>query len=56
MVKNPLANVGDGVLIPELGRTPGEGHDNPLQYPYMGNAGDRRIWKSTIHGTAKSWP
>ena len=27
MGKNPLANVGGGVLIPELGKTPGERHD-----------------------------
>ena len=30
VVKNPSANAGD-VSIPELGRSPGEGHDNPLQ-------------------------
>jgi len=28
--KNKVANAGD-VSIPELGRSPGEGHDNPLQ-------------------------
>ena len=34
-VKNPPANAGDGRdagLIPGLGRSPGEGHGNPLQY------------------------
>ena len=34
-VKNPPANAGDGGdagLIPGLGRSPGEGHGNPLQY------------------------
>ena len=32
MVKSLLANAGDMGLIPELGRSPGEGSDNPLQY------------------------
>ena len=35
MVKNPSANAGearDAVSIPELGRSPGEGNCNPLQY------------------------
>ena len=32
MVKNPPANAGDMGLIPGLGRSPGEGNDNPLQY------------------------
>ena len=32
MVKNPFANVGNLSSIPGLGRSPGEGHGNPLQY------------------------
>ena len=32
MVKNPLANAGDTGLIPGLGRSPGEGNGNLLQY------------------------
>ena len=35
MVKNPPASAGDlkdGALIPGLGRSPGGGHGNPLQY------------------------
>ena len=32
MVKNPPANQGDTDLIPESGRSPGEGNGNPLQY------------------------
>ena len=31
-VKNPLTNTGDAGSIPELGRSPGEGNGNPLQY------------------------
>ena len=30
VVKNPLANAGDTVSIPGLGRSPGEGNGNPL--------------------------
>ena len=32
MVKNPPANAGDVGSIPGLGRSPGEGNGNPLQY------------------------
>ena len=34
-------NAGDTGLIPELGRPPGEGNDNPLQYSYLENPMDR---------------
>ena len=40
VLKNPPANVGDvreTCLIPELGRSPGEGHGNPLQYSCLEN-------------------
>ena len=37
MVKNPPANAGDVDLLPALGRSPGEGNSNPLQYSYLGN-------------------
>ena len=36
-VKNPPANSRDPGLIPELGRSPGEGDSNPLQYSCLGN-------------------
>ena len=51
VVKNPLAiaeNVRDLSLIPGLGRSPGEGHDNPLQY-CLGNPMDIGGWWATIH-------
>ena len=47
VVKNPLANAGDSRdsgdvgLIPGLGRSPGGGHGNPLQYSYPENPMDR---------------
>ena len=36
MVKNPPANAGDAGSIPGLGRSPGEGNGNPLQYSCLG--------------------
>jgi len=36
-VKNPVCNVGDRGLIPGLGRSPGGGHGNSLQYSCLGN-------------------
>ena len=35
-VKVPACNAGDPGLIPELGRSPGEGNGNPLQYSCLG--------------------
>ena len=40
--KNLPANAGDMSLIPELGRSPGEGSGNPLQYSCLGNPMDKR--------------
>ena len=37
--------------IPGLGRSPGGGHGNPLQY----SCPDRGAWRATVHGVAKSW-
>ena len=47
MVKNPPTSVGDTGLIPGLGRYPGEGDGNPLQYSCPGNAMDREAWQTT---------
>ena len=41
MVKNLSANAGDAGLIPGLGRSPGEGSGNPLQYSCLENPMDR---------------
>ena len=41
VVKNPPANAGDVGSIPGLGRSPGEGNGNPLQYSCLGNPLDR---------------
>ena len=37
-------NVGDQVSIPGLGRSPGEGNGNPLQYPCLENPMNRGVW------------
>ena len=45
--KNPPASAGDARdkgLIPELGRSPGEGNGNPLQYPCLENSRDWGAW------------
>ena len=42
MVKNPPANAGDVALIPGLGRSPGGGHGNPLQYSCLENTHGQR--------------
>ena len=55
MVKNPPANSGDVGSIAGLGRSPGEGNGNPLQYSCLGNPMDRETWQATVHGVAKSW-
>ena len=57
MVKNLLANAGDirdTGLILGSGRSPGEGHGNPLQYSCLENSMDRGTWWVTVHGMAKS--
>ena len=57
-VKNPPANAGDARdtgLIPGSGRSPGEGHGNPLQYLCLENPMDRGAWKVTVQRVANSW-
>ena len=41
-------------LVPGLGRSPGEGNVNPLQYSCLENFMDRGAWKATVHGVTKS--
>ena len=53
-VKNLPANTGDTSSIPGLGRSPGEGNGNPLQYSCLGNHMDREPWRATDHGVPKS--
>ena len=57
MVKNLPANaedIRDMGSIPGSGRLAGGGHGNPLQYFCLENPRDRRAWRATVHGVAKS--
>ena len=47
-------NVGDSGLIPELGRAPGEGNSDPLQYSCLENPMDRGTWQAIVHEVTKS--
>ena len=42
-------------FIPGLGRHPGVGNSNPLQYSSLENPIDRGAWKATVHGATKNW-
>ena len=53
MVKNLPANAGDVGSIPGLGRSPGEGNGNPLQYSGLGNLMGREAWWAIVHGVAR---
>ena len=53
--KASACNVGDPGLIPGLGRSPGKGNGNPLQYFYLENPTDGGAWWATVHGAVKSW-
>ena len=58
MVKNPPTNAGDirdMGSIPGLGRAPGGGHGNSLQYSCLENPMDRGACWGTVHGVTKSW-
>ena len=46
--------MGDLGLIPGLGRSPGEGNGNPLQYSCLENPMDGGTWWAIVHGVAES--
>ena len=52
--KESACKPGDRGLIPGLGRYPGGGHGNPLQYSCLENPMDRGAWQATVHGVSKS--
>ena len=57
VVKNLFANaedIRDPGLIPELGRSPGEGLGNPLQYSCLENPMDGGAWRAAVHEVTKS--
>ena len=57
VVKNPPAkarDLGDTDSIPGLGRSPGGGHGNPLQYSHLENPTDRGALQAIVRGVAQS--
>ena len=48
-------DAGDAGLIPGLGRSPGEGNGNPLQYSCLENSMDRGAWRAAVDGGSLSW-
>ena len=52
--KESACNAGDLSSIPGLGRAPGGGHGNPLQYSCLENPRDRGAWRAAVCGVAKS--
>ena len=53
VIKNLPASAGDVGSVPGLGRAPGRGHSNPLQYSYLENPMDRGAWWATVHGVSE---
>ena len=53
MIKNLPANAGDQNLIPESGKSPGEGNGYPLQYSCLENSMDRGAWQAKVYGSQK---
>ena len=51
--KESACSVGDLGSIPGLGRSPGEGNDNPSQYFCLQNSMYRGAWWTTVHGTRR---
>jgi len=43
VMQETACNAGDTSLIPELGRSPGKGNGNPLQYSCLENSMDRGV-------------
>ena len=57
VVNNPSVNAGDikdAGLISGLGRSPGGGNGNPLQYSCLENPMDRGAWWAAVHKVAES--
>ena len=51
--KKSACRAGDTGFILELGRSPGEGNGNPLQYSCLGNPMDRGDWRAMVHGVIR---
>ena len=54
MIMNLPANAADIGSIPGLGRSPGGGNGNPLQYSCLKNSMEKGTWWAIVHGITKS--
>ena len=52
--KESACSEGNLGSIPELGRSPGEGNGNSLQYSCLENSMDREAWRTIVHGVIES--
>ena len=52
--KESACKAGDLGSSPGLGKSPGEGNGNPLQYSCLQNPMDKGAWQATVHGVANS--
>ena len=52
-IKNPPVNAGNTGSISALGRSSGEGNDNPFQYFCLEKPMHRRVWQVTVHEVTK---
>ena len=48
-------DIGEKGSVSELGRSPGGGNDNPLQYSCLKNPKDMGAWRATVYGITKNW-
>ena len=55
VVRNLPASAGDMGLIPQSGRSPGEGNDNPFYYSCLDNPMDIGVWQAIVYGVTMSW-
>ena len=53
--KESACSAGDPSSILGLGRSPGKGNGNPLQYSCLEDPMDRGAWWATVHGIAEGW-
>ena len=53
--KESVCSIGDPGSVPELGRSPGDGKGNPLQYSCLENPTERGAWCATVHRVTHSW-
>ena len=53
--KESACSAGDPSSILGLGRSPGKGNGNPLQYSCLEDPMDRGAWWATVHGVVRSW-